>query len=103
MSKSLYIILIILFVLSLSSCAHKIPDEPICLELNGDKGYCTYTIRAESYYLLGQEWQNQKRDSLILPVKSWVEIKKFILNICKDYGKCVEAESKIQEIDQFIY
>lgn len=103
MKKSLQISLKILFALSLSSCAHKIPDEPVCLELNPEKGFCTYTIQDKSFYLNGEAWIKLKNDSLIMPIQSWANIKKFILKICADYNKCESAEKKIKEIEEKFY
>ena len=95
----LFINLIILFGLNLSSCAHKIPDEPICIELNPAKGYCTYTISEKSATIEGETWVKLKSQSLLMPISSWKEIKEFILKICADYGKCEVAENKVQEIE----
>lgn len=103
MKKSLQISLKILFALSLSSCAHKIPDEPICLELNPDKGFCTYTITDKSYYVENEKWDALKADSLVMPIQSWANIKKFILKICADYGQCQKAQAKIEEIENKFY
>lgn len=104
MKKSLYLSLMILSGFVLSNCAHKIPDEPICLEINPVKGYCTYTLSDKHYYLINQEWVDMKSNSLIMPVSSWGEIKKFILKICADENQCtanekIIMEQKLNEID----
>lgn len=99
MKTILLINLTILFALSLSSCAHKLPDEPVCLELNPAKGYCTYTISDKSAFIENEEWVKLKSQSLLMPITSWKEIKEFILKICADYGKCEAAENKLKEID----
>lgn len=104
MKKNLFLSLIISLSLSLSNCAHKIPDEPVCIEINPVKGYCTYTLSDKHYYLLNQDWVNMKSNSLIMPVSSWGEIKKFILKICADENQCtadekIIMEQKLNEID----
>lgn len=104
MKKILYLNLMIWFTLNVISCAHKIPDEPICIEINQIKGYCTHTISQESYYLLNKEWLNMKSNSLLIPISSWAEIKKFIIKICVEENQCTEdqkinIENKINEIE----
>jgi hypothetical protein len=87
---------------TLSSCAHKLPDEPICIDVTETSGYCTKTISEEETFPEGQEWAEIKKYSLVLPLSSWAEIKKFILDICKDYGKCTESSTKIKQIEDQI-
>jgi hypothetical protein len=86
----------------LSSCAHKIPDEKVCIETSETSGFCTKTLSEEESTPEGQEWLDIKKYSLVMPLSSWTVIKKFILDICKDYGKCVEAEGKIKQIEDQI-
>ena len=38
-----------------------------------------------------------KSNSLIMPIESWGEIKKFILKICADENQCTENEKIIME------
>lgn len=104
MKKNLLISLITSLGLMLSSCAHKIPNEPVCLEINQNKGYCTYTLSDKHYYLFDQDWINMKSNSLIMPIKSWAEIKKFILKICAEENQCTDnekilVEQKLKEIE----
>lgn len=104
MKKNLLVSLMILLEFVLSNCAHKIPDEPVCVEVNPVKGYCTYTLSDKHYYLLNQDWVNMKSNSLIMPISSWGEIKKFIIKICAEENQCTEnekirLEEKLVEIE----
>lgn len=104
MKKNLFLSLIISLSLSLSNCAHKIPDEPVCIEIMPVKGYCTYTLSPKSFYLLNQDWINMKSNSLLMPISSWGEIKKFIIKICAEENQCTEnekirLEEKLVEIE----
>lgn len=84
-------ILIFLFLLS---CAAKVPDTPICIELEPTRGYCIKTISSEEYYWdeenkkNGQTFWEAKPYMLLLPLESWFEIKTFIISICKKSNKC---------------
>lgn len=95
--------LIILSILILTSCAHNIPDEPVCLEVKPNTGYCTFTISPKFYFVRDEEWRKLKSESLVMPIKSWKEIKTFILNVCKDYGQCDAVEPKVKQIESFIH
>lgn len=97
MKKNLYLSLMISLGFVLSNCAHKIPDEPICLELEPMRGYCTYTLSDKHFYLLNEDWVKMKSNSLIMPIESWGEIKKFILKICADENQCTDNEKIIME------
>lgn len=88
--------LLLIALVTLSSCAHKLPDEPICVETSPTSGYCTNTISNKETFPEGQAWAEIKKYSLVLPLGSWAEIKKFILDICKDYGKCSEDPEVIE-------
>lgn len=90
---------LLIVLVTLSSCAHKLPDEPICIDVTETSGFCTKTISNEETFPEGDEWLKIKQYSLVLPIDSWAVIKKFILDVCKDYGKCVEAEGKIKQIE----
>lgn len=95
--------LILLMLLgNLLSCVHNLPDDPACIEINPTKGWCTYTISPNEYYLEGKEWSDTKKNALIVPIDSWKNIKIFILEVCKDYGKCTEALPKVNQIDSIM-
>lgn len=63
----------------LNSCAIAPPDVFICSELGEDGGYCKMTISPESKVVRGEEWRALRDGALILPFKSWEEIKIYIL------------------------
>ena len=42
--------------------------------------------------VVGPEWEKIKATSLIIPYDSWTELSKFIMKVCKDWGRCTEEE-----------
>lgn len=98
-------ILLISFVFSqsllLSSCAHAPPDKPICIELDIARGWCTNTISGTEFYIddahpysfSGEKkdlmtWWEMRPYMIYVPYSTWVEIKTFIIKICKSSGQC---------------
>lgn len=78
--------------LALTACATP-PDVPICVDLD-TQGYCIWTISNHEQYvdetnlLLGEPWSKVKSTSLLVPSKSWAQIKEFILKVCKQHKDC---------------
>lgn len=91
----------ILLSLSLISCQNEVPDIPVCIEVNTNKGYCVYTLREESYFLLDKEWENNKSNSVLMSLESWGELKKFILKICENNKSCINKIKSIEEKDLY--
>ncbi len=94
----------IIFVFSLSltllSCA-KVPDVPVCISLDDERGFCTYTISDKEFYVdnedhlfEGKTWEQVKISSLIMPASSWAKIKAYILSQCKKHKDCKDDISK---------
>lgn len=79
----------------LSSCDNP-PDVAVCVDLT-DKGFCTYTISDKEFYVTGNEWEQMKIKSLVLPSESWQEIKKYLLEQCKKSSKCMDKIETIQK------
>lgn len=58
-----------------------------------DRGYCVYTVSAKEFEVNDvnkfeeKTWYEQRNEMIRLPVSSWVEIKSFIIKMCKKY-KC---------------
>jgi hypothetical protein len=92
-----------------------VPDEPICVELSLDEGYCIYTLSDREFKInethkhsfngsKSKTWWELRPTMLHLPAESWAEIKKFIINICKDTKKCSEYvhswDRTIEKIDK---
>lgn len=75
---------------------------PVCIELAPTKGYCTYTISPDFFFLHNEEWQSLKNKSMVLPAQSWKEIKKFIMDLCKESNQCVMVEKKISQFEEQI-
>jgi hypothetical protein len=92
------------------NCAAKVPDVPICIELEPTRGYCIKTISSQEYEwneinkIKNQTFWEAKPYMLLLPVESWIEIKTFIISVCKKSNKCDENnaswERTVNSIDQ---
>jgi len=88
----MYKFLILCFLLS--GCAVAVPKTPICTEISPIRAYCVNTVTSEEFYIddthkfEGKSYWEQRQQMLLLPASSWVEIKKFIIKICKQSNKC---------------
>lgn len=80
--------------LLISSCAVTPPDVPLCTEISPSRGYCVNTISSKEFEvnetkkLNGKSWWEHRPLMIYTPVGSWVEIKKFIIKICKKSNMC---------------
>jgi hypothetical protein len=89
----------------LSSCATQVPDVPILTRLNASQCFYVYTISDkqgivdDDNLLNGKTCIDYLQDDLIIPVDSWVEIKKFILKICNKTKSCGEVGDWNNRID----
>jgi hypothetical protein len=100
---------VILLSFVISSCSTTPPDVPICVEIDMQTGHCIYTISNTEYdvdsehKINGKDWWELRTEMLLLPVDSWVEIKKFILKICKRTNRCdsniTNWERAVQSVD----
>lgn len=104
---------LILFVLSLSSlisCATAPPDVPVCVEITMSRGYCVNTISSKEYYvddsnkLDNETWWEARPSMLMMPASSWAKIKTYIITQCKRTGQCDKEitswERTIKTVDQ---
>ena len=89
----------------LNSCATPPPDVPLLTRLNASQCFFVYTISDkqgivdDEHLLNGKTCIDYLQDDLIIPVDSWVEIKKFILKICKSTKACGEVGDWNNRID----
>lgn len=60
----------------------------MCAEITPTKGYCTYTISDNEFFVEGTIWSDLKRKSLIMPAESYAEVKAYILKMCKKHSDC---------------
>lgn len=99
-------------LVSLLSCATKPPDEPVCIELSMERGWCTNTISAKEFFVdeenphdfgNGPEtWWQVRPKMLLMPASTYVGFKKFIIKICKNNNNCEEFsnwERTVEQID----
>lgn len=93
-------------------CATKPPDVPICTELSMTRGFCTNTISDKSFFideenkLDGKTWWELRPTMVQVPIPSWVEIKTFIIKVCKEKGNCGDNisnwERRVFQLDEQI-
>lgn len=103
------LIAIVFPLLFLTACSIAVPKVPICSELSPSTGYCINTITSEEYMVSdtqlhdGQTWFDMKASMMMVPASSWVELKAFIIKICRKSGKCDTKlgnwERTIEKID----
>lgn len=89
-----------------ATCYPRPPDIPVCVPLNNKTGFCTYTISDKQFQVdnelqlyQGKTWDELKQISLITPPSSWAEIKKFILEACKQFDNCDLTQKKIEILE----
>lgn len=98
--------------LILSGCTTlQAPDVPICAEMALDRGRCTMTVSDkditidEQNLYDGKTWWELRPQMIYVPYPSWVEIKKFIIKVCKKPGMACDTsitswDRKIIRIDE---
>lgn len=100
LSKTLSIRLVFLLSFILCSGCASVPDVPVCIDLDQERGYCINTISNKEFYVdqshlfENKNWQEVKATSLITPSSSWTAIKKYILKQCKNSNSCKDKLEK---------
>lgn len=90
----LFVFLLVLLASCLVSCVTQVPDVPICIELDIGQGSCVKIITGEEFQISdkspfnGKTWWDMRPAMIQVPADSWVEIKKFIIDICKKTNQC---------------
>lgn len=87
--------------LQTSGCAHRVPDVPVCTEISVIKGFCVNSLSSKEFFIDDEHpysatgdkadamtWWELRPLMIMLPYLSWVEIKAFIIKICKDTNQC---------------
>lgn len=88
---------VLLFCSLFVGCS-SVPNIPVCFELDITRGYCINTLDQEGFYvdethlLNGKTWFENRIGMVMLPAKSWAELKSYILKNCERTGKCKEIE-----------
>lgn len=98
--------LLILFAITLSfSCAVRPPNEPVCFEINLDRGGCIKPITGETLEIneaspyQGKTWWEMRPSMIMLPPTTWKAIRSFIIKTCKKTGQC---EKEISSWDRVV-
>lgn len=84
----------------LEGCISAPPDVPVCVNLVSF-GHCINTISDKESDIVGDAWNDLLKKSLVLPSDSWAEIKKYILDMCKQNNNCqqMQVEKKIEKLE----
>lgn len=88
-------VLLTSLALLLSSCAGvQVPDKPVCVELDPTRANCVTLITGTNFDI---DEKNRFEDKtywelrpfmILVPASTWVEVKKFIVTICKKTNQC---------------
>lgn len=68
-------------------------DKPICVELTQVKGACTNIVSGKQFIVdetkkyENKTWWEQRHLMLQLPISTWVELKSWIIKVCKKHKK----------------
>lgn len=103
MKKNLSKLLVVLLSLVIcEACAIKPPNKPVCVDLAPTRGWCTYTVSDDEFYIdeahpfEGKKWPQVKSESLLVPASSWAAIKAFILKLCRKSGSCKQDQDVVE-------
>lgn len=112
MPKKFLLILSAISLSLLTSCVTvKDFDFPACVEITPDRAWCTYTISDKEYYwsetekVDGKTYWEQRPTMVLLPLKSWMQLKKSAIKFCKqNESECTKQigswDRKINKIDK---
>lgn len=98
-------------MLSLTNCAHNIPDVPVFTEINPDMAYFIYTVSDKEGYINNtdtlyydpdfvkepKKWNEIKKGSLYVPSFSWEKINAFISQKCRVAPDQCKANGDIEQ------
>lgn len=112
--KPLFIVVVIIGLLVIfTGCASTPPDFPLCVEMSMVRGECIKVISGqkitvdETHKMYGKTWWSSRPTNMILPLESWMVLKKFIIKLCKENdGMCDKQvstwERSLETIDQAV-
>ncbi|MFM6929953.1 MAG: hypothetical protein ACKOX6_15895 [Bdellovibrio sp.] len=105
--------IMVLLAASMGGCATKPPDFKMCVEMNLERGECMKVISGQKIRIdedhknpdTKQSWWEMRPTNLILPLESWLDIKKFIINLCHQNQNMCDKEvaswdRSLQNVDQ---
>lgn len=82
----------------LTSCAIKPPDIPVCVEMSLDRGECIKVISGEKITIdeknkyQNKTWWESRPTNIIMPLSSWVDLKKWIIDMCRKNKNVCDKE-----------
>lgn len=102
---SLLYLLILVLSLAVVSCAATPPDFHACTELDMDRGFCIKAVSGKSGYVddtkkiwdqvndVEYSWWEIRPAMVMIPYFDYVELKKWIIQECKQTNQCDERIS----------
>lgn len=112
MLKKISKLLSVISLTLLANCAGLPPDEPLCTEITMSRGYCVRMMSGEGFEISdeklyeGKTWWELRPTMIQMPAKTWKELKKWIIKICKNNSQCDSAvadwERTVHKIDQVV-
>ncbi len=94
--------------LIVSGCTTMPPDVPVITRTGPTEGFYVYTMSEkegivdDTHLLEGKTFLDYVIEGVIVPAKSYAEIKSFILKMCKKYKECGDVakwKSKLDQLD----
>ena len=112
MTKGLVAVLLFIFPTMFTGSASKLPDTLVCVEMSISRGECVRSVSGtkltidETRPYNGKTWWQMRPTNLVIPMQSWIEMKKFIIKMCKqNEGTCdsqvSDCDRSLETIDQF--
>lgn len=103
------------FAIAFTGCTH-VPDVPVCVEITNVKGWCTNTVSDEEFFVDEEHphvfsdgkmhtWWEIRPYMVLLPTKSWAELKSYVIKNCKrsNCDKYIQSwDRKINELDGMV-
>lgn len=106
------------FFLLGASCA-SVPDPTGCVKLGPGRGYCTTAMSGKKQLVNDERkikapdgseytWFELEPRSIILPYWSWIEIKRFVIQNCKENphpscGEIANWQRTVDDIDNWLF
>lgn len=103
-------LLLLLGFLASACTSLKVPDDPVLVEISPRKAFAVWTVTDKSQYvddfnlLDGKTYWDLRPTLVLLPPKTWKDIKVFIIDSCKMLDTCqkdiAKWQKKIDSIDE---
>lgn len=109
--QNLFILLSVLQSLLLSGCT-SVPDVPVCAEIELNRGFCTFTVRDEDFFIddqnkfEGKTWWEMRPLMMRVPPSSYAKVKAAFIKQCKKHKDCdkdiAKWERKFEAVEKHL-